>query len=194
MSAVTRDPADEVTGRFWYVQALSDRYPWILDQMPDIPPDQERDRYERVSAGDLSDIGGGPLVFKHANRSRRFRDMIWTCGSTKVASDRFIATLERIGATGWTTFPIEIHLAKGERLTGYQGIASTGVMTLSPPQTKIGKRPKNQVALWDGSDICGRYGRQSWSLIVADRALQALREDGADALKIEKFDRKVVPV
>lgn len=146
-----------------------------------------------MCAGDLSDIGGGPLVLKRWNRAKRAGDMVWTTGSLKVASDRFIASLERIGATGWRTFPVEIHLPKGERLTGYQGIASTGVLTLSPPQRKMGKRPKGQVALWDGSDVCGLHGYQSYRLFVTDRVLQALREDGADKLDITEFDTKVVP-
>ena len=131
------------------------------------------------------------MVFKHANRSQRFRDMIWTCGSEKVASDRFIAALERIGATGWKTFPIEIHLAKGERLTGYRGFASTGAMGLTERKKK--QKRKDQVALWDGSDITSYHGYPSSRVIVTDRVLQALRDDGADALDIKEFDRKVYP-
>ena len=106
-------------------------------------------------------LGAEAIRFRVAQPGRD-GDLIWTCGSyIKVASARFIEALERIGATGYVTFPLafdEPGLAHR-----YVGLAVQG-------GAGVDLRPVHA----DGP---------FWSFLVSERVMRALRDAQVDGFE-----------
>lgn len=157
---------------------------------------------ERVAAGDLG-RATGPPVFKPVGRSRRTGTLIRSTGAHKLISDAAAAVLKDIGATGWVTYPVEVRLGKGDVLSGYQGIASTGACGWLRHPLATGLNAEGvEVAIgldviasgWDGSDIFSPHARPMPTLKVAPRVLHALRDAGLDDFEATAVSTEVVPL
>ncbi|HEX8508077.1 MAG TPA: hypothetical protein VF635_01065 [Propionibacteriaceae bacterium] len=140
---------------------------WVASDFPDGTPLEQPDgsnTFLRVAAGETTGLDFVPR-FKVANRGTRWGDLLWTTGDTKLASQRFIEVLSRVGASGWRRFDVEVVAARRRPVPGYHGLAVTGV---SPAE-----------------DLFHPDGGPSFRVHVSDRLLQELRAAGVTEFEIE---------
>ncbi|KGM14425.1 hypothetical protein [Cellulomonas bogoriensis] len=127
-----------------------------------------RDVVDLIAGGDLDQISF-PVWFQAFGRGTRWGDMLWTGGlPCKVASTRFVAVLESIGATGWRTFEVDLRAKGGDPVPGYLGIATTGP--------------------GDDLDVTHLFGFQNLALRVKRHVLEALLGAGVDQFDHEPLD------
>jgi hypothetical protein len=80
---------------------------------------------DQISQGELH--LSAPIVFhpmKHGGGSTPYDLMGTTFPPLLLISDRVVSVLREF--SGWTTYPVEVHGKKGERIPGYHGLAVTG--------------------------------------------------------------------
>lgn len=108
---------------FWHTKAASaTRDLWVA--LRDIGPMLDVRIAERVAEGWQPET---PIALVVTNRGKRVNDLLHATGAFfMVASARFIALLDDLGATGWVTAPVEIHYKNGDALSGYRLMVTTG--------------------------------------------------------------------
>lgn len=112
-----------------------------------------------------------------------------------IISDTVVATLLDIGATGWTTYPVECRTRRGELVPSRFGWSVTG--RCGAPQWQLSKRFQRQLVQgappapylkglqfaedsWDGSDVFSPVG--TTFVVVTERVYRAMR-----AAKVRNF-------
>jgi hypothetical protein len=112
-----------------------------------------------------------------------------------IVSDTVVRTLEVIGATGWTTYPVECRNRRGEVVPGRAGLSVTG--RCGPPLWRRSRHFQKRLApgtppapylrgfyfdedSWDGSDVFSPV--TTGFVVVVDRVYKALR-----AAKVRNF-------
>jgi hypothetical protein len=121
------------------------------------------DVYDLVADGEVERVGFTPR-YVHGNRGRRVGDLLWTTGSAKIASRRFIEVLESVGATGYRTFPVTVEYRDGSPIGDFVGLA---VLDSDPSR-----------------DLYFTHGAQNFDFATSDRVVTALRNAGVTALSI----------
>lgn len=140
---------------------------WVRGDFPqDLTLGDDASVYDIVAAGDAASYGFVPR-FTAANKGLRFGDLIWTTGSSKIASQRLLDALASISATGYKTFPIELMTGHPESMA-YKGIAV--------------------VSSNSSDDLYNPDGIQWFKFMASDRLVAALRQRGAVNLSIENVD------
>ncbi|WP_327638665.1 hypothetical protein OHB24_09930 [Kribbella sp. NBC_00482] len=120
--------------------------------------------YDLVADGDVERLGGVPRFVR--SNSGRVGDLVWTTGSAKIASPRFVDVLESIGATGYRTFPVDVRGRRGDVIIpGFVGLA-----VLDDDQDK---------------DLRFSNGVQFWSFLASDRVVDALRAADVTGFRIK---------
>lgn len=167
--AVT-DPSADITDRVVLSGRIATRDVWVTPEWegrsrfgPWLLPDG-RDVVALVAGGDIDDVPF-PVWFRPSNSGRRLGDLLWAGGlSTKLASQRFVDVLVRIGATGYRTYEITFVDRTRRPIEGYVGIASTG----TDPDL----------------DVSHVGGSQNSGLQVTRRVLDALLAAGVDGFDV----------
>lgn len=88
--------------------------PWVL-------PDG-RDVEVLVYGGRAAELPF-PVWFEPFDSASRLSSMLWTGARGTVASTVVVAALESIGATGYSTYEIDLRDASGRAVPGYVGLA-----------------------------------------------------------------------
>jgi hypothetical protein len=125
------------------------------------------DVYDLVADGEVERVGFIPR-YVHGNRGRRVGDLLWTTGSAKIASRRFIEVLESVGATGYRTFPVTVEYRDGTSVGDFVGLA---VLDSDPSR-----------------DLYFTHGAQNFDFATSDRVVAALRDADVTALSIKPFN------
>ena len=147
------------------------------------------------------------LVFDHAEGTKLFDLIGTTLAVIRIVSDRFVAALE--GFSGWRTFPVELHDAKGDVVDGYHGLSATGrsgtiddalsPVEVLPPAAPGGSALPHLVGLrfdpdtWDGSDVFAPAG-MGFVFVTADvrDALVAAKVTNVDLERITEITMLVL--
>ncbi len=79
----------------------------------------------------------------------RIYDSIWDCGGLMLLSPKFYETIERIGATGWTSYPVKIYGRDDALIEGYRCLVVTG---RDPTIEYIRPGTPELAAEWSGLD------------------------------------------
>lgn len=144
---------------------------WVLVQHPEadasgtVPSGVGREFWDLVSDGEIERLGFVPRFVR--SNSGRVGDLVWTTGSAKIASPRFVQVLESIGATGYRTFPIDVRGRRGDVIIpGFVGFA---VLDDDPAK-----------------DLRFSNGVQFWNFIASDRVVDALRTAGVTGFRIKR--------
>lgn len=115
-------------------------------------------------------------------------DSLQTTIPCRLFSNRVFDLLEISGATGWSSFPVELRGKNGERIDGYRGLAVTGrcgqlQYERSLSETRIGRSGQPyrvwtglyfDEASWDGSDVF--LASDATFVFVTERVVRALKE------------------
>lgn len=112
--------ARSTTRDVWVRQHHDGRFVRGQWQLPD-----GSDIRDLIADGDTARLGFVPR-FVRENRGTRIGDLLWTTGHSKIASRRFVDTLESIGATGYRTCPVEVLRRDGSSLGDFVGFAVLG--------------------------------------------------------------------
>jgi hypothetical protein len=105
-----------------------------------------------------------------------------------VISQRFADVLNASGATGWSTYPVELHGKSAELIEGYYGLAVTGrcgplLGERSRLEMRVGPSGKSitykvgfyfDEATWDGSDVF--TPNDTAFVFVSDKVKRALEK------------------
>lgn len=121
------------------------------------------EEYRKIQWGDVDDLPF-PVVFKQVNKAKTYGDLLWTTGSTKIASAAFVDVLKSTSAAGFSTFPLTVLARGGLPLDGYVGLVVTG---------------------GSGDDLQMLHDhRQFWAFRITPALLENLRSAGADQFEI----------
>ena len=147
------------------IQAPSRRgYAWVnVKSSPLLSPDDRSEMLRALQWGRLDELPTEPR-FVRQNKGRKFGDLLWTTGPTKIASDRFVSVLEESRATGYSTFPVEIENPPGIVLPRYHGLVVFGL----PGDDCFSIMP----------------GEQHWKFGIIGALLRDLRAAGVDDFEI----------
>jgi hypothetical protein len=122
-----------------------------------------------------------PIELRWFMGRRVSRDFIWTAiVAPKIVSDRVLSVLTSNRFTGWSTYPVAVIGPKGERITGYHGLAVHGrcgrlqdersveVVKPGPVGDLITVRRGRYFdeSAWDGSDIFVPMGDVAFVFVV----------------------------
>lgn len=66
-----------------------------------------------------------PLVMRRRVGVRVY-DAIWDCGGLTIVSPRFLELMRSIGATGWTSYPVDVRGKDDAQIEGYECLVVTG--------------------------------------------------------------------
>lgn len=102
------------------------------------------------------------------HRGTRRGDMLWTTGTTKIASTAMVEVLRQVGATGWSTFPVDLRDRDGAPIEGYTGLSV---------HSNDAQDDLNQI-----------FEDHNFTFLARPHVIEALRAAGADAVDIEAFD------
>ncbi|QPE04559.1 hypothetical protein IT882_15800 [Microbacterium schleiferi] len=147
------------------IQAPSRRgYAWVnVKSSPRLSPVDRSEMLRALQWGRLDELPAEPR-FARQNKGRKFGDLLWTTGPTKIASARFVSVLDESRATGYSTFPVEVENPPGIVLPRYHGLVVFG-------------RP--------GDDCFSIMpAEQHWKFGITGALLRDLRAAGADDFEI----------
>ena len=162
--------------------------------------------YERncaIGRGDI--VPSEPIELQFMQRgaeNRRLDRIPATDLALYVFSDRFFEMLKRIGATGWSDYPVILRSKQGVECTGYRGLAVHGktgkiVDSLSAKAVDLPKFPGCPACpalvgylfephSWDGHDIC--LFENTLRLMITRRVARAIREEKFRGIEMERID------
>lgn len=152
-----------------------------------------------------------PIVFhpmKHGGGSTPYDLMGTTFPPLLLISDRVVSVLR--GFSGWTTYPVEVHGKKGERIPGYHGLAVTGrcgpidytqsTPRVCEPPAPQGRRSRQWFGLcfdprtWDGSDVFVPEGTSIKVVVEAvKQALEKAKITNADFIPLTEYPNPRIP-
>lgn len=140
---------------------------WLVADHPGAPelgpyrlPDG-RDAYDLIDDGDTDHLGFTPRFVRQ--NGTRLGDLVWSTGSVKIASDRFVAALT--GFDGWKRFTIRAETSRGVEIPGYSGFA----------------------VVPGGTDVFLTSAGQNEAFGVSDDVMAALRDAGATEYKAKRI-------
>ena len=136
--------------------------PWILDDGTDVYELIRQDRIEELPF---------PVVFRPPSKGTRRGDMLWTTGTTKIASQAMISALQSIGTIGYTTFPVDVRDHQDRPIDGYVGLS---------------------VFSSDSDDDVRQLIDHNFVFLAKPHVIAALRVHGADDLDIRRFDAEAL--
>ncbi len=110
----------------WIQAHMKRGYVWVTTKSSLYQNRNERSRQlEALQWGRIDQLPAEP-IFTRLNRGKRFGDLLWTTGPTKIASDRFVRVLRESGATGYSTFPVTVRTPQGPVDERYHGLVVFG--------------------------------------------------------------------
>lgn len=156
---------------------------------------------ERLFCG--VEIPSSPIPFRWGEGSRLY-DLLLSTLPSYLASTRCFSALEEAGATGWSTYPIDLHGKNDEVIEGYRGLVVTGrcgplQLDRSRIETRIGASGKPykagiglcfDAATWDGSEVFTPQG--TTFVFVTDkmrRALESAEISNVSFTRLSEFER-----
>ena len=132
-----------------------------------------------------------PIVCDYFSRSRPM-DLITTTYGAEInlVSQKVIDSLQRVEATGWSTFPVEVIGKNNKLVPGYYGLSVTGrcgpirlddrdIVTLPPPveggrESECYKGFHFDIETWDKSDVIIPEGM--YIIMVTEKVALALKD------------------
>lgn len=144
---------------------VSDRFPDPFGKEPYLLPDGTN-IYKRVADGDTANLGFVPK-FVQSNRGHVVGDLLWTTGSIKIASQRFVEVLTELDVTGFKTFAVEVFIDKRLR-DDFTGLTITGTNA--------------------ASGVYKYQNVQFFKFLARDDVVHGLRGAGVDRLVFEEYD------
>lgn len=163
--------------------------------------DARLDLLEQLFRGD--EVPSAPISFRWAEGSRLY-DLLLSTLPSYLASTRCFSAFEEVGATGWSTYPIDLRGKNDEVIEGYSGLVVTGhcgplQLDRSRVETRIGASGKPykvktglyfDEATWDGSDVFAPQG--TTFVFVTDkvrRAMDSAKISNVTFTPLNEFER-----
>lgn len=152
---------------------------WVEPLWPDMPelgpyllPDGQR-VMDVIARGDVGDLPF-PVWLQTWNSGTRLGDLLWTGGLAILpASDRFIAVLDSVEASGYRTYDIPLRRNPrgrdgGQDIPGYRGLA----IVSDTDETTLRNRPSGR----------------GFSFLARPHVVEALTGAGVDQFDREPYD------
>lgn len=134
-----------------------------MKRPPRLGIDEWAQRLSSLEWGRVDQLPAEP-TYTRQNRGKRFGDLLWTTGRTKIASDRFVSVLREAGATGYSTFPVTVRGTAETATQRYRGLVVFGQA---------------------GDDCFALYpSEQHWTFGITGALLRDLHAAGVDDFEI----------
>lgn len=150
----------------------------------------------------------GKVRYRHHSGGNAYDFIGTTHVVIDLMSDNMRQVLEDVGATGWGSFPAEVHHKKLGLLPGYSGLVVTGRcgpidfskcrVELRPPPVPEGKPMRIGVGLvfdldrWDGSDLF--VADNYYVVLVTQKVETALVQAGISNIRLEPVSEFEIPL